>query len=265
MDWTELSWGKYHREESRETDYEPGGASSSKRTRRKKVPGWHYKDASSPSEGAEAEEKPTDPSTSGAQVLILPPSPHPRWSGVGDESQAGWGWEEKAGRGSGSKPQPCLLPALSALVFLFDQTCQVCFGKPLSLGRLMGNEGVQISQRAIVTTQPTALHLCSELPEAGRSAILGPQVPTRLLSQGKPAELYKSGMWVWACVWVCAWVFMHTLTWLLPNHIENNTTLCAGHIVEMNQLLSMFQSWLLVMTFHSTFCTSYGTLLYPYT
>lgn len=39
----------------------------------------------------------------------------------------------------------------------------------------MGNEGVQISQQATVTTQPTALHLCSELPEAGRSAILGPQ------------------------------------------------------------------------------------------
>ena len=39
----------------------------------------------------------------------------------------------------------------------------------------MGNEGVQISQRATVTTQPTALHLCSELPEAGSSAVLGPQ------------------------------------------------------------------------------------------
>ena len=209
MDWTELSWGKYHREESRETDYEPGGASSSNRTRRKKVPGWHYKDASSPSEGAEAEEKPTDPSTAGAQVLILPPSPHPRWSGVGDESQAGWGWEEKAGRGSGSKPQPCLLPALSALVFLFDQTCQVCFWKPLSLGRLMGNEGVQISQQATVTTQPTALHLCSELPEAGRSAILGPQFLAGFSPEGS-LQSYINQACVSVCVSLCMGVHAHS-------------------------------------------------------
>lgn len=79
---------------------------------------------------------------------------------------------KRGGKGPGSKPRPCLLPTLSALVFLFDQTCQVCFGKLLSLGRVMGEGGVQISG-AIVTSRPTAPLLCLELPERGGLQYLG--------------------------------------------------------------------------------------------
>lgn len=57
----------------------------------------------------------------------------------------------------------------------------------------MVNEGVQISQRATVTTQPTALNFCSELPEAGKSAVLGPEFLPGFSPKGS-LQFYKSGM-----------------------------------------------------------------------
>lgn len=87
--------------------------------------------------------------------------------------------------------------------------------------------GGQTSQGATVTAQPTALHLCPELSERGRSAVLGPQglPPTRLLSHRRPAGLGKSQ----TCVCMYAYTHVHacsilTAIWL---HIKLSPSICS--------------------------------------
>ena len=57
-------------------------------------------------------------------------------------------------------------------------------------------------------------------------------------------------------LWVCAWVFIHTLTWLLPNHRENYPALCAGHSFGQWRWINSFPCsspdyWSWLFTHHS--------------
>lgn len=150
------------------------------------------------------------PGPSGADVQSLVPRPHTRAPGSSGP-EPGWPErEERQEKTQAVSPNPRLLPTLSALDFLFDQTCQACFCKFLSLRRVM-RAGRSESPQGTVTTQPTSAPLPRTLRQGNvyNSGLGAPSPagfsPTRGL-QGRVRVRHACGS---------------TRTPLLPGHAED--------------------------------------------
>lgn len=220
--WNELNWTELS-QVPREGSKKPGGATSRKRIRTgMKVPGWHYGGALYRSKGQTQRGNPQTP--------LLHRGLHPCQAhtqgdlGLRNQTQAEG--KEKAGKGPGSKPPPSPPShTISSWLPVWPNLSSVFLKAPI-FGKSYGGRGAQISQGATVTTQPTALHLCLELPERGRSAVPGPQ-GSGFSPMGSLRVTWILGGGVSVCrsvclsVRVCAHVCLHVHApiWLLPNHI----------------------------------------------